>query len=118
MTVTNATVVVYGSANFGNAKPVIITAPTSTSANGESGLGLVSPNPITVNFGGNGSLNLTGAIYLPNQGSQVSLAGTVNVPCAQVIAGTISLSGNDSFGNDGTCGVANITTPGSVKLVQ
>jgi hypothetical protein len=96
----------------------MITAPLSTSPKGESGLGLVSPNAITVSFGGNGSLNLQGAIYLPNQASQVSLAGTVNLPCAQVIAGTISLSGNDQFGNDGTCGVSNITTPGSAKLVQ
>jgi Flp pilus assembly protein TadG len=117
VTVTNATVVVYGSASFGNST-VKITAPTSTSAKGESGLGLVSPNAIAVSFVGNGSLQLAGAIYLPNQGSQASLAGTVNVPCAQVIAGTISLSGNDQFGNDGTCGLANITTPGSVKLVQ
>ena len=117
VTVTNATVVVFSSANFGNST-VSITAPTSTSANGESGLGLVSPNAIAVSFGGNGSLQLTGAIYLPNQASQVSLAGTVNVPCAQVIAGTISVSGNDQFGNNGTCGLASITTPGSVKLVQ
>jgi Flp pilus assembly protein TadG len=117
VTITDATVVVFGSANFGNSS-VTITAPTSTTANGESGLGLVSPNAIAVNFGGNGSLQLAGAIYLPNQGSSVSLAGTVQVPCAQVIAGTISLSGNDQFGNNGTCGLANITTPGSVKLVQ
>jgi Flp pilus assembly protein TadG len=117
VTVKNATVVVYGSAIFGNST-VSITAPPSTSAIGESGLGLVSPNAITVSFGGNGSLNLKGAIYLPNQASQASLAGTVNVPCAQVIAGTISLSGNDQFGNDNTCGLTRITTPGSVKLVQ
>jgi hypothetical protein len=117
VTITNATVVVFGIANFGNST-VKITAPLSTSAKGESGLGLVSPNAITVSFGGSGSLNLQGAIYLPNQASQVSLAGTVNLPCAQVIAGIISLSGNDQFGNDGTCGVSNITTPGSAKLVQ
>jgi Putative Flp pilus-assembly TadE/G-like len=70
VTITNATVVVFGSANFGNST-VTITAPTKTTANGESGLGLVSPNAITVSFGGNGSLNLQGAIYLPNQASQL-----------------------------------------------
>jgi Flp pilus assembly protein TadG len=116
MTVTNATVVVFVGASFGNSTVNIIAPATPGASN--QGLGLVSPNGISVSFGGNGSLQLTGAIYLPNPASQVSLAGTVNVPCAQVIAGTISLSGNDQFGNDGTCGLAKITTPGSAKLVQ
>jgi Flp pilus assembly protein TadG len=115
VTITNATVVVFSGANFGNAA-FSITAPKSTSATGEAGLGLVSPNPITVQFGGNGSLQ--GAIYLPAQNSQVLMKGNVNATCGQIIAGIIDLRGVDKVANDGSCGLTPIPTPGSIALVE
>lgn len=115
VTINNATVVVFTSADFGNAA-FSITAPKSTSATGEAGLGLVSPNAIPVSFGGNGSL--TGAIYLPAQGSSVTMKGNVNAGCAQIIAGIIDLRGTDQVANNGTCGLTSITTPGSIALVE
>jgi hypothetical protein len=120
VTTTNATLVVFGNISIsGNGTFNLQAPPTSPSPGANNkGLALVSPNAISVSFGGTVVLQLAGAIYLPSPGSSISLAGTVNAPCAQVIAGTISLSGNDQFGNDGTCGVSNITTPGSAKLVQ
>jgi Flp pilus assembly protein TadG len=116
VTVTNATVVVFSSADFGPST-FNITAPianTGTALN--KGLGLVSPNPISVSFGGNG--NLTGAIYLPAQNSSVTMKGGVNASCGQIIAGIIDLRGVDKVANDGSCGLAPITTPGSIALVE
>jgi hypothetical protein len=115
VTVSNATVVVFSNSDFGNSTPTI-TAPKSTSATGEAGLGLVSPNPISINFGGNATL--TGANYLPAQNSSVTMKGNVNSGCAQIIAGIIDLRGTDQVANDGSCGLTPITTPGSAQLVQ
>ncbi|WP_442753736.1 pilus assembly protein TadG-related protein [Methylocystis sp. JAN1] len=116
VTATNATLVVIGSADIGNSS-LSITAPTSNiGAANNKGLALVSPNAITISFGGNGTLR--GAIYAPNTGSSVVMKGDVDSSCAQIIAGSFDIRGNVSLATDGTCGVTDITQGGSVRLIE
>jgi Flp pilus assembly protein TadG len=114
VTITNATVVLYSSSS---PSTFAVTAPIANTGSAlNKGLGLVSPNAISVSFGGNGTL--VGAIYLPAQNSQVTMKGNVDATCGQIIAGIIDLRGVDKVANDGSCGLAPITTPGSIALVE
>lgn len=119
VTSTNATLVVITSADVGNST-LNLRAPAANIGSADNrGLALVSPNAITIGFGGNGVLK--GAIYAPNTsngGSLVYMRGTVDASCAQVIAGAIDIGGNVRMTTDGTCGVTDITQGGSVRLAE
>ena len=67
ITATNATLVVFSGVTINGNGTLAITAPTTTGANGEGGLALVSPNAITVKLGGTIATKLTGAVYLPQR---------------------------------------------------
>lgn len=51
-----------------------------------------------VDFTGNGSVKVTGAIYAP--GSNIKFAGNSASPCTQLIARTMKLSGNTTLRHD------------------
>jgi Flp pilus assembly protein TadG len=119
LTTANATLVVFTQVAAGN-NTFNISAPTANMVNADNkGLALVSPNAISMTFGGNG--NLKGVIYAPNttgSGSSVSMNGTVTASCAQIIAGSILLGGNVQLANDNSCGLQNITNNAQAQLVE
>jgi hypothetical protein len=117
VTINNATVVVFSNSTINGNGTLKITAPNIVGAPNR-GLGLVSPNAISISLGGTVHLNLQGAIYLPNIGSSFSENGDISAPCGQIIAGSISLSGNVNLNNNESCGIQDILTPGSIALVE
>jgi hypothetical protein len=73
----------------------------------------VTPNPGTVNQlgAGNGTLDVTGVTYFPNQEVVWNGNGTGGAPdCSQVVALRVKIVGNSTFSNNcaGVPGVANI----------
>lgn len=68
---------------------------------------------------GTASSSMTGAMYFPSQ--EVDILGNFSGAngCMQVVADSISYSGNSNFSTDCTAyGMSNIKTPGAVSLVE
>jgi len=120
---TGVTLVINGNyaINIGNNVTINITAPTSGPT---AGLAIASIRTATASvtqlFSNNAILNLTGAIYFPNQTVQFDNNSTINTAkCGQLIARIIQLQNNANLKNDcaGT-GVLPITGGSTPQLVE
>lgn len=121
---TNVTLVVNGNyaINIGNNATVDITAPTTGPTAGIAFMGGRSATPtVTQTFANNTVLNLTGAIYFPNQILNFdNNANTSQNSCTQVIGRIVQLANNVGIhSNCAGTGVKPITFGGSaVALVE
>ena len=100
-----------------------LSAPTSAPyAGGESGILFFSDrsqSSANQTFNGTSSSVLTGALYFPTQALTVNGDYTGTNGCMQVIADTISYSGNASLNSDCSAyGINPVQTPGSTTLVE
>ena len=120
---TGVTLVINGNyaINLGNNVTINITAPTSGPT---AGLAIASIRTATASvtqlFSNNAILNLTGAIYFPNQTVQFDNNSTINTAkCGQLVARIIQLQNNANLKNDcaGT-GVLPITGGSTPQLVE
>ncbi|HEY2032643.1 MAG TPA: hypothetical protein VGH02_03025 [Rhizomicrobium sp.] len=98
---------------------VNLSAPTSGTYSGILFYGdrTQANNSNTIN--GNASSSMTGAVYFPSQA--VSVLGNFSGAngCMQVVADTISYSGNAHFStNCSAYGLPSVSTPGAVALVE
>ena len=120
----NVTLVINGNyaINIGNNATVDLTAPTSGSTQGIVFFGgRNATSSVIQNFSNNTILNLTGAIYFPNQvlsfDNNASTAGSSG--CTQLIARQIQLMNNVSLGaNCNNTGVKPIGFGSGVALVE
>jgi hypothetical protein len=120
---TGVTLVINGNyaINLGNNVTINITAPTSGPT---AGVAIASIRTATASvtqlFSNNAILNLTGAIYFPNQTVQFDNNSTINTAkCGQLVARIIQLQNNANLKNDcaGT-GVLPITGGSTPQLVE
>ncbi|MEO5375827.1 MAG: pilus assembly protein TadG-related protein [Alphaproteobacteria bacterium] len=101
---------------------VTLSAPTNGSYSGMLFWQSSSASTTGTNtFNGGSSLNLTGALYFPNQ--QLTFNGGNNTSgsqCTKIVARIIKFSGGSEFENEGceAAGVADITTASTVALVE
>jgi Flp pilus assembly protein TadG len=122
VTTNNATLVVFSSLNGWSEStisgPTANTSPPAGSdakvfdgAPKNAGFALASPNGVQFTKAGNDAFRLSGAIYLPGQGSEFHLQGKASISwtCGQLIAGVVELGGNAGMNVDNTCGVTQIT---------
>jgi hypothetical protein len=107
--------------NIGNNVTINITAPTSGPT---AGLAIASIRTatasVTQEFGNNAILNLTGAIYFPNQIVKFDNNSTINTAkCGQLIARIVQIQNNANLKNNcaGT-GVLPITGGSTPQLVE
>jgi Flp pilus assembly protein TadG len=107
--------------NIGNNVTINITAPTSGAT---AGLAFASTRTATASktqkFSNNAILNLTGAIYFPNQIVQFDNNSTINTAkCGQLIARIVQIQNNANLKNNcaGT-GVLPITGGSTPQLVE
>jgi Flp pilus assembly protein TadG len=124
ITGSGVTLVINGNyaINIGNNASVTLTAPTSGPTQGiVFTSGRTADSTVTQTFSNNTILNLTGAIYFPNQTLQFDNNGST-VPgsgCTQLVARKIQLMNNvDLSANCGGTGVKPITFGGSLALVE
>jgi len=120
---TGVTLVINGNyaISIGNNVTINITAPTSGPT---AGLAIASIRTatasVTQQFSNNAILNLTGAIYFPNQIVQFDNNSTINTAkCGQLIARIIQIQNNANLKNNcaGT-GVLPITGGSTPQLVE
>jgi len=101
----------YSTVVISNGARVTLSAPTSGATQGMVFFGdrRASPNNTQSSFGGGGTLNVTGAMYLPTQNVQFSNGAVVNnADCTQLIAGRITFAGGATFQNN-NCKAAGVT---------
>jgi hypothetical protein len=93
-------VVVGGTVNIANGVTVTLSAPTTGPTAGIAFFGNRSSPVSNVNsFAGGANMQITGAIYFPNQNVSFSNGVTLNgaSTCTQLIAGTISIVGGSTL---------------------
>lgn len=102
---------------------VTLSAPTSGTYSGLVFFGDRSATSGNQSFGGGSGSSITGAIYFPTQNVSYSGGSNSGSYCTQVIASTVSISGNAAF--NATCpgdgmSTSNVTdgAPGSVTLSE
>lgn len=107
--------------SIGNNVTLNLTAPASGATAGIAFASIrTASSSVTQTFSNNAILNLTGALYFPNQTILFSNNSTINTPiCGQVIARIVSLQNNANLKNacDGT-GVTPIASGGGATLVE
>lgn len=124
ITGNNVTLVINGNyaINIGNNASVNLTAPTTGPTSGIAIFGgRTATSTVTQTFSNNTILNLTGAIYFPNQILQFDNNGTTNpnAGCTQLIARQIQLMNNvDLHANCAGAGTNPMTFGGSLALVE
>jgi Flp pilus assembly protein TadG len=92
------TIVSTGAGSFSGGSAQQLTAATTASASNGAIPGIVFASLSNASFSGNSSLPFSGAIYLPN--GALSISGTAtdgSSGCAEVVAQTITLTGNAAF---------------------
>ena len=104
--------------SIGNNVTFNITAPTSGPT---AGIAIASirtaTKTVTQKFSNNAILNLTGAIYFPNQIVQFDNNSFINTTtCGQIVARIVQLQNNANLKNQ--CGTHNITGGGKTQLVE
>lgn len=121
---TNVTVILMGrwSVSFNGNTRLSLTAPTTGTYRG---LALVADrtNQVNVDISGNNAGRIVGAIYSPNQNSQVTYTGSSTAyssgQCTQVIGGTVRFWGNSNFSTDcSNSGTTPIMAAQSIRLVE
>lgn len=87
----------WGSANIGSNANVSLTAPTSGPTAGIAIYGdRKMPVGTAFNLTGGGTQNLAGAVYLPKGALSFSGGNGTSTTCTQIIADTISITGNSN----------------------
>jgi len=107
--------------SLGNNVTMNLTAPATGATAGIAFASIrTASSSVTQRFSNNATLNLTGAVYFPNQTLQFDNNSTINTPvCGQVIARIVSLQNNANLKTacDGT-GVTPIASGGGATLVE
>ena len=117
------TIVINGSyaMSIGNNATLNITAPTTGPTAGVAFASIrTASSSVTQTFSNNALVNLTGAIYFPNQTLQFGNNATINTPiCGQLIARIVQIQNNANLKNAcGGTGAVALTSGGAVKLVE
>lgn len=117
------TIVVNGNyaVSIGNNVTLNIAAPTSGATAGIAFASIrTASSSVTQAFSNNAIINLTGAMYFPNQTLLFSNNATINTPiCGQLIARIVQLQNNANLKNAcGGTGAVALTTGGAVQLVE
>lgn len=125
---TNVTIILtsstgsnYATANINGGANVTLSAPTSGTY---SGLAFFqdrnAPSNGSDSFNGGSTMNITGAMYFPDQSLNFSGGNTTGSgSCTEIIASTISFTGNSNINsNCPNSGIQFAGPPGSVKLVE
>ena len=117
------TIVINGNytMNLGNNLNMTVTAPTSGATAGIAMASIrTASSSVTQKFSNNAYLNLTGALYFPNQTLQFDNNSTINTPtCGQLIARKISIQNNANLKTSCTgTGVTPVTAGGPTTLVE
>lgn len=120
---SGVTIVINGNytINVGNNVTMNLTAPTTGAT---AGIALASirtaTSSVTQTFSNNVIVNLTGAIYFPNQILQFSNNSTINTSiCGQLIGRVVQMQNNANLKNTcGGTGVTPMTAGGAVTLVE
>jgi hypothetical protein len=123
VTGTGVTIVLFNSAtvNIAGQANVTLSAPTSGAWQGVLFWQDAASSPCctTDSVAGNGSINLTGALYFPH--GNVSFTGNSGSNCTVLIANTVTFAGN-GFMSASACAADGVTTPsnpsGPVALVE
>lgn len=125
--ITGAGVTFYlangNSVNMNGGATVNFSAPTSGTYSGVTFFGDRSDKTSNPVFNGGSAQVITGAIYFPTQGVTYSGHGSANSQCTQLVAYTVTVTGNANF--NATCPGDGMTTvnvadaaPGSVYLSE
>lgn len=120
---TGVTIVVNGNyaISLGNGVTINLAAPTSGAT---AGLAMASirtaSSSLTQVFSNNAIVNLTGAMYFPNQTLEFDNNSTINTPvCGQLIARIVRMQNNANLKNTcGGTGAVAMTGGGVVSLVE
>jgi Flp pilus assembly protein TadG len=117
------TIVINGNyaISIGNNVTMSLTAPTSGNTAGVAFASIrTASSSQTQTFSNNAIINLTGAIYFPNQTLHFDNNSTINTPvCGQLIARIVRLQNNANLRNAcGGTGAVPMTGGGSVQLVE
>jgi len=103
---TSSTGTNYGSVDIEGGATVTLTAPISGATVGIPGIAIWDTNPtMTANgekFNGGSTENITGAIYTPSQQVNYSGGASTSTGCTQLVALTVTFTGNANFGNSCT----------------
>jgi Flp pilus assembly protein TadG len=117
------TIVINGNyaISMGNNVTMNLTAPATGAT---AGIALASTrtasSSVTQTFSNNVVVNLTGAVYFPNQTMLFSNNSTINTPvCGQLVARIVQMQNNANLKNAcGGTGVVPVTAGGAVQLVE
>ena len=120
---SGVTIVVNGNyaINIGNNVTLNLAAPTTGATAGVAFASIrTASSSVTQTFSNNAIINLTGAIYFPNQTLLLSNNATINTPvCGQLIARIVQLQNNANLKNVcGGTGAVQMTAGGAVQLVE
>jgi hypothetical protein len=103
----------YGSINFNGNSTVTLSAPTTGASAGIPGIAIWDANPTMTasgdTFNGGSTENITGAIYAPSQQLNYSGGSSTATGCTQLVALTVTFTGNANFGN--SCTNSGISEP-------
>ena len=120
---SGVTIVINGSyaISVGNNVTLNLVAPTSGATAGIAMASIrTATSSVTQSFSNNAIMNLTGALYFPNQILLFDNNSTINTPsCGQIIARMVSIQNNANLKT--TCagtGVSPVTAGGPSKLVE
>jgi hypothetical protein len=95
----------YGAVTVNGGATVTLTAPVSGATVGIPGVAIwVDKNApmATSKFNGGSTENITGAIYAPNQQTEYAGGASTTTGCTQLVALTVTFTGNANFGNSCT----------------
>jgi hypothetical protein len=126
ITGSNVTFISLGTMTDAASASASITAPTTASGVGIPGVLFASQNSGQSQFSGNVAFPLSGVFYFPN--GNLSFSGSVDVnndgsACAEVIAGTITITGAAALSSTGcapygTLNFGSVPTSTSIVLVE
>jgi hypothetical protein len=98
---------------------VDLSAPTSGDTRGVLIYASPSNESLSPKFNGTADSSLRGAIYMPGQAVEMRGDFSGSGGCTRIVAKTVSVQGNPSFGNDcAGAGVEAVALPGSVRLLE
>jgi Flp pilus assembly protein TadG len=99
---TSSTGSKYGSISFNGNSTITLSAPTAGATAGIPGVAIWDTNPTMTasgdTFNGGTTENINGAIYAPNQQLNYSGGSSTTTGCTQLVALTVTFTGNANFG--------------------
>jgi Flp pilus assembly protein TadG len=101
-----------GSITINGGATVTLSAPTSGATAGTPGVAIwVDKNApmATTKFNGGSTENITGAVYAPSQQMEFAGGASTTTGCTQLVALTVTFTGNSNFGN--SCTGSGISEP-------